>query len=177
MFLDVLFGLILGIISSLIFGTQDSIFFILLFGVFCSLVPDIDFIIYFFQKKFKIDHFAHEHRDLLHKPIFFIITGIALLFHSPEIGIIWIVGTLYHFIHDTIDGGWGIMWLYPFSKKYYTLASYSTKKVFRNKEEQREFASRYGDPDWFKKETAINKKLILKISLVFAIITFSVLIL
>jgi hypothetical protein len=121
------------------------------FGIFCSLSPDVDFIIYLSRNRFKVDQFAHEHRDLFHKPIFFIIIGIALYFFSSEIGLIWMIGSLYHFLHDTFEGGWGIMWLYPFSKKYYTLVSYSPKKIISTKEEQRSLALKYGNPHWFRK--------------------------
>ena len=151
MLLDILFGLILGISMNFIIGTPDSMLPALFFGVFCSLFPDIDFIVYLLRNRFKVDQLAHEHRDLLHKPIFFIIAGIALYFLSPEIGSIWMIGNLYHFLHDTIEGGWGIMWLYPFSKKYYTLVSYSPKKIISTKEEQRALALKYGNPHWFKK--------------------------
>jgi hypothetical protein len=170
MLLDIIFGLIIAILSNFTFGTPESKAAALLFGVFCALAPDIDFIIYIFRNKFKIDQFAHEHRDLLHKPLFFIAIGIPLFLISPEMGMIWIIGTLYHFIHDTIDGGWGIMWLYPFSRNYYTLTSYSPKKIIPTKEEQHSLAMRYGDPYWFKKEIRFSSKMALKVSLAIAII-------
>lgn len=175
MFLDILIGLIVAVISNAIFGTEDSLVFSMIWGVFCSLVPDIDLAIYLLKHKLKNNQFAHHHRDLLHKPIFFLIPGIALYLISPEFGSIWIVGTLLHFVHDTFEGGWGIMWLYPFSKKYYTLVRYSPQKVFTDRKEQDLIASQYGRPDYF--QIKISYEMILQIILITTILIFAILIL
>ncbi|HCU70437.1 MAG TPA: hypothetical protein DIC35_01630 [Candidatus Moranbacteria bacterium] len=177
MLLDIIFGLIIATLSNFAIGTSESKTAALIFGVFCALAPDIDFIIYILRKKLKIDQFTHEHRDLFHKPIFFIILGMLLLMLSPELGTIWLIGTIYHLIHDTFDGGWGIMWLYPFSGKYFTLASYSPQKVFQNKKEQHQIAAKYGDPCWFEKEIRLSPKLAIKILIAFGIIFATVFIL
>lgn len=173
MFLDIITGLILGIISNDVFGSQETLALAMIWGVFCSLIPDIDLAIYLLKHNLKDNQFAHHHRDILHKPIFFLIPGIALFFLSPELGSIWIIATLLHFVHDTFEGGWGIMWLYPFSKKYYTLVRYSPQKVFKSKEEQDLIASQYGRPDYFK--IIIDRKLILQIILILAVIIASIL--
>jgi len=168
MLLDIILGLILGLVSNAIFGTQDSLAFALIWGILCSLLPDVDLIFYSLKHNLRNNQFAHHHRDFLHKPIFFLVPGIALFLLSPEFGFILTLTTLLHFVHDTFEGGWGIMWLYPFSKKYFTLVSYSPQKVFHDKKEQDLIASQYGRPDYFK--IKIDYKIILQIILILAVI-------
>jgi hypothetical protein len=147
MYVDIVVGLMIGWGAILVSGQYNL--WLVFFGMFATLAPDLDFIVYMIRKKGKIDQYAHEHRDLLHKP-FLVTIGGALLFAltDPFYGMIWFLGTLWHFVHDTFDGGWGIRWLYPFYFGYFTLASHSPVHHIRTIEEQRALATS-GDPQWF----------------------------
>ena len=104
-----------------------------------------------------MDEFSHEHRDIIHNPLIYIVIGfVALLFWSLPIA--WLFATLsfWHFLHDSIPegGGWGIRWLYPFSKKYYKFFSGPNGKFARRfviswtPTEQKRAATRFGDSNW-----------------------------
>ncbi len=149
MYLDIAIGLIVGLIASIFTGETD--YKLVSFGVIAALAPDLDFLIYLFYQKGKIDQYDYEHRDLLHKPLYFSV-GIALLLFlfNPRYAGVWLLGTLWHFIHDTFDGGWGIRWLHPFSYGYYTLVPHSPKQFIRDKNEQHALATKHGDPDWLR---------------------------
>jgi hypothetical protein len=73
--------------------------------------------------------------------------GASIALIAPVFGLTWFVATLWHFIHDTYDGGWGIRWGSPFSRSYYTLASHSPVRHIRDKEAQRALAAS-GNADW-----------------------------
>lgn len=149
MYIDIAVGLIIGFGVSMVTG--EGYFPLMLFGVFVTLAPDIDFIVWLIRHKWKVDQFAHEHRDLLHRPILFGLGGGVLIgLVHPVYGVVWCIGVTAHFIHDTFDGGWGIQWFHPFSSRYYTLASYSPKRSFRDKAEQRAVAAVHGNPHWLE---------------------------
>lgn len=173
MYIDIAVGMMIGFVTSLVTG--ENYFSLMLFGVFATLAPDIDFIVWLIRHHWKVDQFAHEHRDLLHRPLFFSLGGgIFIGLISPVYGVVWFLGTTAHFIHDTFDGGWGIQWLHPFSVRYYTLASYSPKRSFKDKTEQRAIAAEYGNPRWLEEGyLKWNTKLILEyfiLGLVLAIV-------
>ncbi|QQS61325.1 MAG: metal-dependent hydrolase [Candidatus Moraniibacteriota bacterium] len=175
MTIDIFIGFFTGFIFS--FSLDVEYFpWIMLFGIFSSLAPDIDFLFWAWKKKWRINHYAHEHRDILHHPLWFSFGGGFLLsFFLPyEFVIVWILATLFHFFHDTLDGGWGILWLpWPFPKKlreiYFTLALYSPKKIIRGRKEQRKIAKEYGNRAWFSEEKKNNKKL--KILVIFILLS------
>jgi len=61
-----------------------------------------------------------------------------------------------HFAHDSVGIGWGIQWLYPFSKKFYKFFSDETNElstrfmISRTPEEQQIAVKKYGRDDWIK---------------------------
>jgi len=135
MFLDFVFGALISIIVGLIYGDLNIL--LILFGVFASIAPDMDLLIYSWKKR-KIDHWVHEHRDIFHHPIIFTFTiGAVIYFISPAFGIVWILSTLWHFVHDTYRGGWGIKWLSPFCGWYFSGVPYCERRIIKTKEEQR----------------------------------------
>jgi len=164
MYIDIAVGLIIG--WGVSYLAEGQYLLLMLFGVFATLAPDTDFIIWLARNKWKVDQFAHEHRDLFHRPLLFGVGGgILLAFIDPLYGAVWFLGATAHFIHDTFDGGWGIQWLHPFSYGYYTLAPYSPQRYFKNKEEQRAIASVHGNPRWLEEQyLKPNPKLIFELS-------------
>lgn len=142
-------------------------------------MPDIDFLYVFFKQK---GNLLHSHREILHKPLIFIILGLIILFFNKIIGILFILAIFWHFINDTIGIGWGIQWLWPFSKKFYKLGFINFYRAPRkprlpfkflyiwDSEEILEIEEKYGDPDWIKNiYLRFNKILI--IELLFLIIS------
>lgn len=176
MYIDIAIGLLIGWLVAT--GAGEQHLFLMLFGVFATLSPDLDFIVWLIRNNWKVDQYAHEHRDLLHLPLIFGVGGgllISLL--NPLYGAVWFFGTIAHFMHDTIDGGWGIQWLHPFYRGYFTLASYSPKHHFRNKAEQRATAAVHGNPRWLEEQyLRPNFKLAFELSVLatvfFAIVYF-----
>ena len=160
MFLDIAVGIFLAVIGGSFFQQELTPFFVLA-CVFFALSPDIDVVIYLFRNKLRIDEKAHSHRDLLHYPLFFIPIGmvIALPF-GWEWSVLFALGALWHFLHDTLATGWGIRWFWPISKNHYIFfrKSLSIEKPglpFRflyvwTQTEVKDLMVRYGEPDWFK---------------------------
>ncbi len=163
MFLDIGAGLMLGILVGIL--TNNNSMLLVILGGLAALAPDLDFLIYLYKKNFKTDEFSHEHRDLFHKPILFSLGGgLIFLFFSPTLSLLWFLGTIFHFVHDTMHHGWGIKWGYPFDKRYFIFSSRVPKKIIQTKEEQRELAIKYGNSEWLKEGyLRINRGLILEL--------------
>lgn len=91
-----------------------------LFGAF----PDLDFFLVFYKKgKFIADDKINHHDFPSHAPLLYVaifVIWIVLFPHTKLIAIAFILGTLSHFVLDTITTE-GIWWLYPFSKKKFSL--------------------------------------------------------
>lgn len=79
------------------------------------------------------------------------------------IGNVWVfaffISSLLHFVHDSIAVGWGIKWLYPFSKNNYAFLYLYSKKdkqglrklIFSfNKDNLPKYVDEHGDKDWVK---------------------------
>ena len=164
MFLDIGVGILIGVFVGF-FSESDVRLTLIIFGGFSAVIPDLDFLIYLSKRNWKVDEFTHEHRDLFHNPIIFSLGGgVILLFVNTDWSLIWAVATFLHFIHDTLQHGWGIRWGYPFDKRYFTLASYSPQWIIVTKEEQRKIAIQYGNPEWLREGYfQINPKLILEL--------------
>ncbi len=138
-----------------------TVFIIL--GVVFSLLPDIDFIFHLLKKK-RLNEYNHKHRDYLHYPILYIGGGFILfLFVDVKIAILFAVVSALHFLHDSVGIGWGVKWLYPFSKNSFMFCykirekGEGLRRVFPSQlyyswtEEQVEQKSLlYGDKDWVK---------------------------
>jgi len=149
----------LGIIGAIIFAhiLQINISPLVLgTSILFALLPDIDFI-FGWIKHTELKHVSHEHRDLLHYPLLFLPIGfLVIAYFSFTYACLFIILSFLHFIHDSIGIGWGVLWLYPFSKKYYKFFSekngHFSKKLIVSwtHEEQHEASTQFGDKDWFK---------------------------
>lgn len=165
MFFDIGVGLLFGVLMNILLG--GSPWFVILFGAITMIMPDLDFLIYLYKNNWKTDQFAHEHRDLFHNPILFSGGGaLILLAFGWRWSLIWLIGTVLHFIHDTLQSGFGIRWLYPFYGGYFTLVSYCPQKHIRTKTEQRRLVAKYGNPNWLGDEYFnVSHKLIVEIGI------------
>lgn len=105
---------------------------ILLLGGLIGFVPDLDIFGAFAKvRKFKIDVEKADHRRYLaHAPILWLVGGLAVFFTSTDpfiktVGLVIWLSSWSHFLCDTLQ--YGIMWLWPFSKKLYAIKDRETK--------------------------------------------------
>jgi membrane-bound metal-dependent hydrolase YbcI (DUF457 family) len=127
MFLDIGLGIFVAIVTVSIFQIDFSVY-LLVFSILFALLPDADFL-YFYLKKHDTKY-DHKHRDIIHFPLIYLPIGTFIVWSL--MGNIWalsfFLSSLGHFIHDGIGIGWGIKWLYPFSKKNYAFFYLYSKK-------------------------------------------------
>ncbi len=131
MILDIAFGISLSAVVASLFGFEASFSWYAL-GVLFALLPDVDVFLSRMSLVMRkrgsgVGKYAHEHRDLLHYPILFVIMAVALYaIATPEIAILFAGAVFLHFAHDSVHIGWGIAWLWPYSKR--TIKFFSNKK-------------------------------------------------
>ncbi len=179
--LDIAFGIL-----SAIFVTQTTHlslgFSTILFGIIFSLLPDVDFLLYITKRK--PDEMSHEHRNIFHYPLLFIPIGfIILAFININLAFLFALCSLFHFLHDSVGIGWGVRFLYPFSKKYYKFFSDKNGKPSRQflvswtKEEQKQIASQFGNPNWLSDYLKFSREFIVELLLFVISIIFLIYIL
>lgn len=179
MLLDIGLGIFAAIIVASLTGIHIdamTMFVPILF----VLIPDLDFLLYLVKRK--PDEFSHEHRNLLHNPLLFIPIGSIAIFFFIGLNFtyLFLLCSFAHFIHDSIGTGWGIRWLYPFSKKYYKFFSDKQGKLSSNlvvswtPEEQSRAAAEFGDPNWLSNYLNFSTDLIVE-ALVFVAAVLSLL--
>lgn len=89
-----------------------------LIGISLAMCPDLDAIPELL-KRGKIAASAehnHDHRDLLHFPLLFLIVGIILISLFGYWGWLFLTATMLHFVNDLYGTGWGIPLFWPFTK-------------------------------------------------------------
>lgn len=95
----------------------------LVFGIFCSILPDID-LLYFYT----LDHRQHPHHQFwTHMPFFWIAVSLLVYAigrwkfrpYAALISLLLLGGTFMHMILDSVAGG--IFWLYPVSDTYFRM--------------------------------------------------------
>jgi hypothetical protein len=156
MLLDIGIGIISAIFLDKFFSVPLTLAF-LGCGILFALLPDLDFL---FSLKKGFREKAHEHRNLFHYPLLIVPIGTAIMaFFDHPLALLFAITTLAHFIHDSIGVGWGVQWLYPFSRKHYAFFyHYDTSRNHLpykllyawSPDEVGELSTRYGDKDWMK---------------------------
>ncbi len=154
--LDIGVGLILGAL----FGVHTSLGYApsLGLGIAATLLPDLDYIWAWLRKRRLPDS---SHRDLLHYPLLFTpAVGVLGLIFSPELGLLFALGALAHFLHDSVGIGFGLKWLYPFKKNSYLFLfqaktpnnkSMPKKRFYSwNDAERDKMIRKYRHPDWVR---------------------------
>lgn len=157
------FDIGIGILLGLWLGPQDSALANAGIGVLFVLLPDLDLLIYYFlrwTRLFGLYKKLRDHRELFHYPLIYILVGILILYIvSPSLIPLFIAASLAQFMHDSFGIGWGIPWLYPFSKRYFKfLYQYDLHRAKRpqkivwawTKQEQNKLNDKYGDKEWHK---------------------------
>ncbi len=117
MLLDIGVGILASIFLSRFIGITLTPLF-LGAGIVFALLPDADSL---FAIKKTATAKGHEHRSVLHSPLLFIPIGtVILLFFNYQLAALFAITTFLHFLHDSIGIGWGVRWLYPFSRNHYS---------------------------------------------------------
>ncbi|OGZ63218.1 MAG: hypothetical protein A3C58_01535 [Candidatus Staskawiczbacteria bacterium RIFCSPHIGHO2_02_FULL_34_10] len=160
MFLDVGLGIIAVLLVSTLHSATISWAFVGV-GIIFALLPDLDFVVPCILKRSFKNEFLH-HRERLHYPLLYIPIGALMLyFFSVSLAELFTIASLTHFIHDSIGVGWGVQWLYPFTKDHYSLF-YIYKPSFRKKkfpqklfyiwknDEIEKLDTEFGDPNWIR---------------------------
>ena len=111
---------LLFIIVAKLFDIQFSLFDLLIL-VFFSILPDLDFLFHKFIKRQKYNSNFQHHKWFTHWPITYV-PLLILLFFFPGLKLFLICyGLFSHLVLDTFLAGDGMMWFYPFSKKFFNL--------------------------------------------------------
>ncbi|MBI2454367.1 MAG: metal-dependent hydrolase [Parcubacteria group bacterium] len=158
MFLDFGLGILSAVLFSRIFSWPLQADFVMA-GVVFSVLMDLDFFIYVLKNGSA--HKIHRHRDIFHYPLIYIPLGTSFIWlYDFHWAILFATCSLWHFIHDSVGIGWGVRWLYPFGKDYYTFLyryqppdrpSFPLKLFHKWKHNEiDELAEQYGDPNWFR---------------------------
>jgi hypothetical protein len=154
--LDIGVGLVLGVFLSMLTSLNYSL--CLALGILAALLPDLDYIWSVLRTK-RLPH--TEHRDGLHYPLIFVpAAGLVGCLFDPWVGLVFALGSLCHFIHDSIGIGFGVKWLYPFRNNSYLFFFQIKTPANKNMPKQRlyswndkqraEMIKKYVYPDWIK---------------------------
>ncbi len=102
-----------------------------LFGTLSGDFPDIDVVYHMLKRKTTSPKDLGDHRHYVtHAPIVWLALGLLVFVFNTTtffkmIGLLLWLGPWSHFLGDSID--FGVMWLWPFSKKRYALLKWSVK--------------------------------------------------
>ena len=156
MLLDIGVGILLAIWMNWVFGVQLSFWFVV-FGAVLVLLPDVDFFIELLKHGSVGGREVREHRNITHFPIIYIpVVAVIFAVWGPAGAIFFGLAVFAHFVHDSAGIGWGIKWLWPFSRKAYKCFSEKDGAFSRRllvawtPDELVEVAAKHGHPDWFR---------------------------
>ncbi len=94
-----------------------------LLGTLFAFMPDLDFFYAFFKiKRAVIDNSKANHRKYFtHAPLTWLVIGLAVFFTSQSefIKTLGLLLWLCPWSHFILDSEWGVMWFWPFSKRFY----------------------------------------------------------
>ncbi len=103
--------------------TSHQVNVLTLLGTIIAFIPDLDFFIAFAKtRSFRIENDKVIHRKFWsHAPLLWLAAGLLVFFlaQSPFYKALGLLIWLCSWIHFICDTEWGIMWLWPFSKKFY----------------------------------------------------------
>lgn len=162
--LDIASGILVAALVSHFFQIPFNASLIF-WGVIFNLLPDFDVFILSLNRGLKKTTEPTStgnilyHRDLFHKPIYFLVISMLLLLFSKQFAMLFFLGTFFHLIHDSIAVGWGIQWLWPISKNHTAFFHVNgppnkplPNQLFYNWTRQQisKIAVEYHDPNWIK---------------------------
>ncbi len=117
---------------------QSQINQFLLWGMFFGFVPDLDmFVTFGASKSFTITSKYNHRKFFTHVPVVWLIAGLLVYILSTNpfqrsIGLLIWLASWSHFLFDSLQ--YGIRWLYPFSKKLYSVRDTGVEMDIQEKE-------------------------------------------
>lgn len=158
MFLDIGVGIIAAIFVSGMFDVPLSVWMVM-GGILFALLPDVDFLYYFTKRG--DSKYDYKHREIVHCPLVSVPIGTFLVWiiGGKVWAVLFFISFFLHLVHDSIAVGWGIKWLYPFSRNnfaFFYLYSLKNKKGLRkllfsfNERELPGVVAEHGDGDWVR---------------------------
>jgi hypothetical protein len=83
---------------------------LLLLSIIAALLPDIDIVTKVWGQ--------WQHRKLTHYPAVYLpLVLIVYLLFGTSYATLLFLGVFLHLVHDTVGIGWGVSWLWPFTKR------------------------------------------------------------
>lgn len=126
MFLDIGVGILLAVGLSKVFGVALS-YPLVFAGAGFSLLPDLDILVELAKRGRIGGRVQGHHRELTHFPLTYLpVWFLVWRFFGPVWGSLFGLAVAAHFLHDSAGMGWGLKWLWPFSRRAY--------KFFSNKD-------------------------------------------
>lgn len=108
---------IFAVVATGLISNTEIVWWHFLIGIPFAMAPDLDAIPELMRRGplgAAAAH-PHDHREMLHYPLAFVVTGIGLITLVPFIGWLFLIATTLHFINDFYGTGWGVPILWPFS--------------------------------------------------------------
>lgn len=150
--MDIGAGILLAFVTGHLWGTTVT-WQLVGVGVAGALFPDIDLLL---ERIPPVQRIIGSHRSALHYPIVCLLVGLCcfLLFGSV-LGTAFVVGILFHLVHDTFFLGWGIKWLWPFSHTALSLlherhGRLTTDMLLVRLDNEEAIKKQYPSPDWIR---------------------------
>ncbi len=137
MIFDIGTGILAAVFTSWVFGVELSTA-LTLGGIIFALLPDSDVLWgAFLQKRGRWwERGIWGHREFTHYPLIHIVVAAVLYFLTGGVwAFLYVLCTFGHLLHDSIQDGWGIKWLWPLRAEPYEL-----------------YIRRYGRNDWLVKK-------------------------
>lgn len=144
--LDIGVGILAALGVAHWFGTEPTVFLIII-GVLCALLPDIDILPVFWRTHY-------DHRSWLHYPLLYVPLGVLVyMVFGSMYAALFVVCVLAHLVHDTIGIGWGVAWLGPFSKRKFLFPEKGRRQrhgffMTWTPKEEAKMAEEFHDPQW-----------------------------
>ena len=114
MFLDIAVGMLLAL-AACSRGMRLSPKLVLC-SIGFALLPDLDAVLHLTL----YGNVNGEHRALLHLPLLFVaLTLPVLAVWGRKWAGLFLAGTMWHFVHDSVLIGFGVKWLWPFSDRWH----------------------------------------------------------
>jgi hypothetical protein len=110
---------------------------LLIWGAVFGFIPDLDFFLAFAkQGKMRIDNDVANHRKFIsHAPLLWLAVGVVIFVFAPTdfVKVLAVLLWLCTWSHFILDAEWGIMWLWPFSKKLYPFSTEFYTRKYQSK--------------------------------------------
>ncbi len=122
---------IIANIVALIFGAPLTFEQNILLILFC-LLPDFDYVISWLHKKFTGMRFhagVNHHEWASHWPISYIPLALLFIIMPNTYTLLMLFGILSHLALDSFACAWGVMWLYPFSTRWFNYQAARFKDI------------------------------------------------